>query len=264
MANFPCRECRHGASINLTSAPPRIDWLTETNSTNEDARLRAEAGERGPLWIAAKRQTAGRGRRGRSWLGLEGNLFTTGLYTVQAGPGRAAELSFVAALAVAAVCDHALSDPYRTRLKWPNDVMVDGRKVSGILLESGPAKGGGLWLAIGIGINLAAAPDDVERPATSLASSDQALTPEQALEILIDSFETYRLRWLQDGFGPIRDAWLARAYGLGERCEARLTGETISGTFADLGPDGALRLDLDGGGRRYISAGDVFFPASDE
>ena len=226
--------------------------------------MRAEAGTRGPLWIAAKRQTAGRGRRGRSWLGLEGNLFTTGLYTLQAEPGRAAELSFVAALAGAAVCDHVLKDIHRTKLKWPNDVMVDGRKVSGILLESGVASGGGLWLAVGIGINLAAAPDDVERPATSLAHSDQAITPEDALKILIESFEKYRLRWLRDGFGPIRDAWLSRAYGLGERCEARLTGETVTGTFADLGPDGALRLDLDGGGRRYISAGDVFFPASDE
>jgi len=162
------------------------------------------------------------------------------------------------------VCDHVLKDIHRTKLKWPNDVMVDGRKVSGILLESGVASGGGLWLAVGIGINLAAAPDDVERPATSLANSDQAITPEDALKILIESFEKYRLRWLRDGFGPIRDAWLSRAYGLGERCEARLTGETVTGTFADLGPDGALRLDLDGGGRRYISAGDVFFPTSHE
>lgn len=239
---------------------PAIDWLEETASTNADARLRAGAGERGPLWIAAKRQSAGRGRRGRVWSGLEGNLFATGLYTLQSDPARAAELSFAAALAVADVCDTALRDPVRTRVKWPNDVLVDRRKTAGILLESGQAPGGGLWIAVGIGINLAAHPADAERPAISLAAAGASLTREVALDVLIGAFETWRVRWLRDGFGPVRDSWLARAHGLGERCEARLEGETLTGTFADLGPDGALRLDLDGGGRRYISAGDVFFP----
>lgn len=240
---------------------PAIEWLDETQSTNADARERALAGARGPLWIAARRQLAGRGRRGRAWTGLEGNLFTTGLYVFQAEPGRVAELSFAAALAVAEVCDTALRDPAATRVKWPNDVLVNRRKVSGILLESGEAPGGGLWLALGIGINLAAAPDDSERPATSLAAAGGAISREQALDTLVDAFERWRRRWLQDGFGPLRDGWLARAHGLGERCEARLQNETVSGVFADLGPDGSLRLDLDDGGRRYISAGDVFFPA---
>lgn len=238
---------------------PQTVWLEECASTNAEARLRAEAGGRGPVWIAAKRQTAGRGRRGRSWSGLTGNLFATGLYTLSCEPARAAELSFAAALAVASVCDRATGDPLRTRVKWPNDVLVDGRKVAGILLESGAAPGGGLWLAVGIGINLVAAPEDVERPATHLGGR---LTREDALVELAGEFERQRRRWLQDGFGPVRDLWLARAFGLGERCEARLTGETLTGTFADLGPDGSLRLDLDGGGRRYISAGDVFFPTA--
>jgi BirA family biotin operon repressor/biotin-[acetyl-CoA-carboxylase] ligase len=236
----------------LTGSPPAIEWLDETLSTNADARERALAGERGSLWIAARRQLAGRGRRGRVWSGLEGNLFTTGLYVLQADPGRVAELSFAAALAVAGVCDIALKDPAATR--------VNRRKVAGILLESGQAPGGGLWLAAGIGINLAAAPEDSERPATSLAGEGGTIGREAALDGLVAGFERWRLRWLQDGFGPLRDAWLARAHGLGERCEARLASETVSGTFADLGPDGALRLDLDDGGRRYISAGDVFFP----
>ena len=240
---------------------PAIEWLDEADSTNSLARDRAIAGERGPLWIAARRQTAGRGRRGRAWSGLDGNLFATGLYTLQCEPGRAAELSFAAALAVCAVCDRALGDPQRARVKWPNDVLVDGRKVSGILLESGQAPGGGLWLAVGIGINLAAHPDDAERPATSLAAATGAsLHRETALSLLVEAFEQARQRWLRDGFGPVRDAWLARAHGLGERCEARLEGETVRGVFADLAPDGSLRMDLDNGGRRYISAGDVFFP----
>lgn len=239
---------------------PRIEWVEETGSTNADIRDRAAAGERGPLWLAARRQTAGRGRRGRVWSGHGGNLFTTGLYTFQCEPARAAELSFAAALAVAAVCDSATRDPALTRLKWPNDALVGGRKVAGILLESGAAPGGGLWLAIGIGINLAEAPDDAERPATALARHGRSLAPEDALVTLITAFEREREDWHLGGFGPIRDRWLTRAHGLGQRCEARLENETVSGTFADLGPDGALRLDLVGGGRRYISAGDVFFP----
>lgn len=244
----------------MTRSLPATEWLEETRSTNADARERALAGERGPLWIAARRQLAGRGRRGRAWTGLEGNLFTTGLYVLQAEPGRVAELSFAAALAVAEVCDAALRDPAVTRVKWPNDVLVNGRKVAGILLESGQAPGGGLWLGVGIGINLAAAPGDSERPAISLAEAGGAISREAALDTLVAGFERWRGRWMRDGFGPLRDAWLARAHGLGARCEARLERETVSGTFADLGPDGSLRLDLDDGGRRYISAGDVFFP----
>jgi BirA family biotin operon repressor/biotin-[acetyl-CoA-carboxylase] ligase len=244
----------------LSARVPAIEWLEEAGSTNSLARERAVAGERGPVWLAAKRQSSGRGRRGRAWTGLEGNLFATGLYTLQCEPARAAELSFAAALAVAAVCDRALGDPQRARVKWPNDVLVDGRKVSGILLESGQAPGGGLWLAVGIGINLVAHPEDAERPATSLAAAGGALERDAALDVLVEAFETLRQRWLKDGFGPVRDGWLARAHGLGERCEARLEGETVTGVFADLAPDGSLRMDLDNGGRRYISAGDVFFP----
>ncbi len=243
----------------LSARPDRV-WLDEAGSTNAEAREQAEAGNRGPFWIAARRQTSGRGRRGRAWTGLEGNLFTTGLYTLPGDPAQAAELSFLAALAVAEVCDLALEDRARTRVKWPNDVLVDGRKVCGILLESGQAPGGGLWVAVGIGLNLTAHPDDAERPAISIAHAGGSLQREAALDHLIERFEAWRMRWQQQGFGPVRDAWLARAHGLGAPCIARLSNETLSGVFADLGPDGALRLDLDGGGRRYISAGDVFFP----
>ena len=219
------------------------------------------AGERGPVWIAARRQTAGRGRRGRAWHSLEGNLFASGLYVIDRPPAQAAQLSFVAALAVAAVCDAALGDASRTRLKWPNDVLVDGRKVAGILLESGAAPGGGLWLAVGIGINLVAAPDDTERPAIALSRAGGRLDRETALPLLAGAFDTEFQRWMQGGFGASRDHWLARAHGLGERCIVRLANETLDGVFGDLGPDGALRLDLASGQHRYISAGEVFFPA---
>ncbi|WP_417483724.1 biotin--[acetyl-CoA-carboxylase] ligase [Maricaulis salignorans] len=246
----------------MTALAPRIEWLEETGSTNADARERAMAGERGPVWIAAQRQTAGRGRRGRDWHSLDGNLFTSGLYVFDRPPGQAAQLSFIAALAVAAVCDAALGDAGRTRLKWPNDVLVDGRKVAGILLESGAAPGGGLWLAIGIGINLVAAPGDTERPAISLGQVGGPLDRDAALAVLAEAFDREFQSWMRNGFGGVRDHWLARAHGLGERCLVRLANETLEGSFGDLGPDGALRLDLASGQHRYISAGEVFFPAA--
>ena len=189
----------------LSARPDRV-WLDEAGSTNAEAREQAEAGNRGPFWIAARRQTAGRGRRGRAWTGLEGNLFTTGLYTLPGDPAQAAELSFLAALAVAEVCDLALEDRARTRVKWPNDVLVDGRKVCGILLESGQAPGGGLWVAVGIGLNLTAHPDDAERPAISIAHAGGSLQREAALDHLIERFEAWRMRWQQQGFGPVRVA----------------------------------------------------------
>tara|TARA_R110000868_G_scaffold95751_4_gene263246 strand:- start:8850 stop:9596 length:747 start_codon:yes stop_codon:yes gene_type:complete len=245
-------------------ALPRIEWLEETGSTNAEVRSRALEGERGPLWIAARRQTAGRGRRERVWQGLEGNLFATGLYVLDRPPAQAAELSFVTALAVAGVCDAGLGDPERTRLKWPNDVLVDGRKVSGILLESGMAPGGGLWLAVGVGINVRQSPADLGRPVTSLAESGATLTREAALDALVAAFTRAYDLWLREGFGAIRDQWLVRAHGLGEPCVAQLAQERLTGIFADLGPDGALRLDMASGQRRYISAGEVFFPAAGE
>ena len=246
----------------MAARAPRIDWLEQTGSTNVEIRERALAGETGPLWIAARRQTSGRGRRGRPWQSLEGNLFASGLYVIDRPPAQAAQLSFVAALAVAAVCDAALGDKARTRLKWPNDVLVDGRKVAGILLESGAAPAGGLWLAIGIGVNLCDAPDDVERPATSLEQAGARLDREAAMALLAQAFEQKFQLWMQNGFGAVRDQWLTRAHGLGERCLVRLAQETLDGVFGDLGPDGALRLDLASGQHRYISAGEVFFPAA--
>lgn len=237
----------------------RFEALAETGSTNEEARRRAESGERGPLWIRADRQTAGRGRRGRSWIGLSGNLFCTGLYGLDVRPAEAAQLSFAAALAVAELCE-TVADPVQVRVKWPNDVLIAGRKAAGVLLESGAAPGGGLWLAVGVGVNLAAHPDDAERPATHLGVHGSAPDPQTAMERIAAAFERWRSRWAEAGFAPIRDAWLTRAYGIGERCEARLANETVSGVFADLEADGSLRLDLAAGGRRYISAGDVYFP----
>lgn len=238
-----------------------VEIFEALDSTNEEAKRRAQGGETGPVWIVARTQSAGRGRRGRAWTSRPGNLFTTGLFSLDVDPARAAQLSFAAALAVGDVCASVI-DPARVTLKWPNDVLVGGRKVAGILLESGAHPAGGLWLAVGIGVNLAHHPDDSERPATDLAAEGGVLSVEDAAERLATRFDHWRARWATEGFAPIREAWLARAHGLGERCVARLSDETVEGVFADLAPDGALRLDLKDGQRRLISAGDVFFPAA--
>ena len=239
----------------------QIEVFDTLDSTNDEAKRRAQAGETGPLWIIARHQSAGRGRRGRGWTSKPGNLFTTGLFKLDAGPARAAQLSFAAALSVGDVAAGVIN-PDRVRLKWPNDVLIDGRKVCGILLESGSHPAGGLWLAVGVGINLAHHPNDAERPATDFSVHGAGLSPEEACERLAERFEHWRSIWARDGFAPLREAWLARAWGLGERCAARLEGETVEGVFADLSEDGSLRLDLMDGGRRFISAGDVFFPSA--
>lgn len=242
---------------------PPVVWYDEIDSTNSEARRRAEAGEIGPLWLAARRQTAGRGRRGRAWETPTGNLAAT-LLTVTGKPAvEAAQLSFVAALAVADLAAAYVPESL-VRLKWPNDPLVDGRKVSGVLIESGTRDDGQLWLACGIGVNLAHAPVQADRPATTLAAHRTAEhaappRPERALEQLAAAFERWRGRWEREGFAPIREAWTGRALGLGAPCEARLGAETVLGVAESLDEDGALRLRLEGGEVRRITAGDVFF-----
>jgi BirA family biotin operon repressor/biotin-[acetyl-CoA-carboxylase] ligase len=246
----------------LADHPP-IEAHEELDSTNAEARRRAEAGEGGPVWIAAARQTAGRGRRGRAWSTETGNLAATLLTTTDAPPAEAAQLSFVAALAAADLADTCLGAG-AARLKWPNDVLVFGKKAVGILVESGSRADGRLWLAVGIGINLAHAPAAVDRPATAFAEhmAGRPPRPLDALEVLATRFEAWRKLWATQGFSPIANAWTARAHGLGEACEARLPNRTVSGIAEGLDPDGALRLRLDDGQLERITAGDVFFGGS--
>jgi BirA family biotin operon repressor/biotin-[acetyl-CoA-carboxylase] ligase len=222
----------------------------ELESTNDHARRLAGAGEGGPVWITATRQTAGRGRRGRAWEMPEGNLAATLLLRpVKDNP---AQLSFAAALAVADMVVEA-APGHAVTVKWPNDVLLDGRKLSGILLEAGNG-----WLAVGIGVNLAAAPEGTAFPATSLAAAGAQRTPDQALTGIAARFAHWYDVWMADGFEPLRAAWLARAEGLGGPIHARLPHEERHGLFVGLGPDGALLLD-EQGHTRAITAGEVYF-----
>lgn len=244
-------------------SPAELLVLDEIDSTNAEARRLAEAGHAGPIWIAARRQSSGRGRRGRAWSSQTGNLAATYLCVTRAPPAEAAQTSFIAALAVADLLDHYVP-PACVTIKWPNDVLVEGRKISGILVESGPAPSGGLWLAVGIGVNLAHAPDDVERPATAVAQHlaegvMRAPTLDEALPVLADAWAGWITRRGALGFEVIRDAWTRRAHGLNAPAVARLGHETVEGVAEGLADDGALRLRLADGSLRLISAGDVFF-----
>ncbi len=234
--------------------------LEEVDSTNAEARRRVEAGEAGPLWITAGRQSAGRGRRGRAWETGAGNLAATYLFTTALRPAEAAQVSFVAALAVADLAS-AFIPASLVSLKWPNDLMLAGRKGAGILVESGAAQSQPLWVAVGVGVNLATAPEAPDRPATTFAAHMRAPPPAplDALAVLAEALERWRQTWERVGFGPIAEAWTQRAHGIGERCVARLSDETLEGIAEGLDGDGALRLRTASGEVRRITAGDVFF-----
>jgi BirA family biotin operon repressor/biotin-[acetyl-CoA-carboxylase] ligase len=231
-----------------------LKWFEQIDSTNEEARRLAEAGERGPIWLSATRQTAGRGRRGRNWETPSGNLAATLLIH----PGRPErewpQLSFVAAIAASDMAS-SLAPHTRIALKWPNDVLADGKKLAGILLEN--AYGA---LAIGIGVNIKHHPTDTEFPATSLqALGADVPSAGDALAPLAGAFAKWYEVWSVQGFAAIRDAWLARAHGLGTRIRARLVKEERSGMFEGIDDSGALLLNEGFGRLSVLPAADIFF-----
>ena len=224
--------------------------LAEVGSTNDLLLARAEALPDGH-WVITDRQTAGRGRRGRVWNDGAGNFM--GSVLVKA-TGQVQQLSFVAALALHDALSALTGQPARFALKWPNDVLLDGTKCSGILLERV-----GEALVIGMGVNLAHHPDATERPATSLAAAGLAVpTPAALLDELAAAFSHWRETWAAHDFAPIRAAWTARAAGVGARIVARLGNDSPEGIFIGLADDGALLMQLDDGSTRAIHAGEVF------
>ena len=230
-------------------------------STSDEAKTLAASGAPAGTVVWALTQTGGRGRLDRTWSSPRGNLFSSFLLRPEAPPAQAAELGFVAALAVADAVSSFVRQPDHVRLKWPNDVLVDGAKIAGILLEARSASSGLVdWVVLGIGINVVAAPDGTPYPATCIARL--AVTPPpvgEVLELLATALASWLDIWDRRGFSPIRTAWLDRARGLGETLQIRRGEATLSGRFLDLDLDGALILETDSGVRR-ITAGDVYFP----
>ncbi|EME69843.1 biotin-(acetyl-CoA carboxylase) ligase [Paramagnetospirillum caucaseum] len=232
--------------------------LNSVGSTNDEARRRVEDGSAADLLVVtARRQTAGRGRRGRVWESPEGNLHASFVLRIERPLAQAAQIGFVAALALAEALDE-LAPGHDVRCKWPNDVLADGRKVAGMLLESA----GDGWLVLGIGVDVECRPAPAEALYAAIALVELGYGGDTAgvLNALCRSFGPWLARWRDEGFAPIRAAWLGRARGLGEAALVRLEAETLSGVFAGLDEEGGLLLDQGAAGIRRILAGDVFFP----
>ncbi|MFN0041692.1 MAG: biotin--[acetyl-CoA-carboxylase] ligase [Alphaproteobacteria bacterium] len=247
----------------MTVAPPpgfRILALDEIDSTNAEAARRAAAGEAEGLVIWARSQSAGRGRRGRIWISPAGNCYSSILLRPRCKPRAALGLGFAAALAAADAVREALgSRGGAIALKWPNDVLLDGRKISGCLMESSVGANGDVdHLVVGVGINVASHPTDTEYPATSLAAAGaQAANIEAVLTGYVEAFAAWYERWRHEGFAPIRAAWLGLATGLGQTIKVRLEDEVLDGIFSTLDGHGALVLKL-ADGERVIDTGEVF------
>lgn len=235
----------------------RIQRLAATASTNDDVKRAAEAGEAEGLAVWALKQTAGRGRHGRQWESPEGNLYASMLLRPQCEARELGHYSFIAGLAVHDAVQSILPAVAIT-LKWPNDVLVQNKKIAGILLEAAPAQKDKIgWLVIGAGLNVAYHPSDVLYPTTSLLAEGVARVElSDILERLL-----VRLAYWQDvlktqGFEPVLAAWWDRAER--GKLSVRLPRETLEGTFSGIDPHGNLRLRLADGSERAIASGDVF------
>jgi BirA family biotin operon repressor/biotin-[acetyl-CoA-carboxylase] ligase len=238
----------------------RIEEVAATDSTNEALRRRAASGEPEGLVLRADRQLAGRGRRGRGWDSPPGNLYVSLLLRPDCGPAMGATVGFVAAIALGAVLRGLI--PAAVLHKWPNDLLIGGAKMTGLLLEAGTRADGRLdWLVLGMGVNIVSHPEAGLYPTTDLvASGGPAIAAPDLLQRFLTGFGPAYDTWSRSGFGAAREAWLAHAAGVGDRVVARLEREEVAGRFADLDPDGSLVMALDDGRQRRIAAGDVFFP----
>ena len=245
----------------------RILSFDQLDSTNSEAQRQLEAGVKLPLWVFTKEQTLGRGRRGREWVSQAGNLFCSGVYPLSETAAHDAQKSFVAALAIYDTLAEYV-DPQLLSIKWPNDVLLDGKKVSGILLERFAS-----GLCIGVGINLMSRPEGVTDQATTCVMdyiAEELLNdpepilemPEPVLAILAAKYSAWSKRHDAEGFALIRDTWLERAARIGEQVTVSLANERFTGYAEGLDMEGALIVRLGSGELRHIHAGDIFFENS--
>lgn len=234
--------------------------LDEVESTNDEAKARAAAGAAEGTVVWAGRQRSGRGRRGRAWASPPGNLYLSTVLRPDCAARSVAQLSFVAALAVRDLVDGSL--PGRARCKWPNDILLDGAKVAGVLLESSLGPGARVdWVVLGIGVNLVSHPGlEGPVPSTSLAAAGApACAPADALAALLAALARRRREWEDEGFDAVRQAWLARAHGLGGPVTVVNGDRRIAGIFEGLDAEGGLVLTQTGTAPLSIAAGDVIF-----
>jgi BirA family biotin operon repressor/biotin-[acetyl-CoA-carboxylase] ligase len=252
-----------GASAKAASY--RLIVHESLGSTNEEAMQHARAGDSGRLWIIARQQIEGRGRRGRNWISPPGNLYASVLLIDAAPPEQLPQLGFVAGVALLRALRDSLGADSRLGLKWPNDILFDGAKLSGILLESAQLPRGRSACVAGFGVNCRSHPPALPYPATDLAAIGTSLdAPEDVLPRLSDGMAEMLQVWEGGkGFAAIRRHWLAGALGLGDRIQVTLGSGSISGIFETIDAGGRLVL-RDGAERRTIEAGDVFLSSASD
>ncbi len=239
--------------------------VDEAESTQDEARSLLKAGHEGPVWVMARRQTAGRGRSGRSWESAEGNLAASLLLLETTEAKVLPQLSFVAALALhkavraVAMRHGAVRVADSLELKWPNDLLLFQHKLAGILLESESVKGERTPVIIGWGANLRHAPvgADIRWLAISLTEAGLHVSPEALLQELDDHFWRWHSLWRQDGFAPIRKAWTKRAWGLGRLVRVSTGTGVLEGTFRGLDESGAMVLEEEDGRNHALHAGEI-------
>lgn len=230
--------------------------LASVDSTNTHAKMLAADGAPAGTLILAHEQTAGRGRHGNSWQSMTGNLFTSVILRPQILTADVGQLSFLIAVALAETLAQVLPQGAQLGLKWPNDILLEGRKCAGILLESEAGGSRQLpWVIAGMGVNLAVAPEG----ATSLAAiGAKKLSPEEFLDVFEPILVQWYNRWQQEGFAPVQSAWSAYAVNRGQPIRVRLTREELTGVFEGIDHHGALQLRLPDNSLRLISSGEVY------
>jgi BirA family biotin operon repressor/biotin-[acetyl-CoA-carboxylase] ligase len=234
------------------------------DSTNEEAKRLAQAGAKSGAIIWARSQTQGRGRQGRVWESQDGNLYVTFLLAASEPIAKLAELSFVAALAVADTVRPLLPSGGDLRCKWPNDIYLNGKKLAGILLESletqNPEASKKRWVIVGIGINVENCPESLKESATCLKQCGvEIISAKIVLARLIDDFFRWHGIWREQGFAVLREKWLAQAYGMGKAARVVTPQQEWSGKFTGLGESGEMLLQQKDGTVTPLTAGEVFF-----
>lgn len=251
-------------SLTDITLPPvyKLAAFDSLDSTNDELAKMARKGAPEFTVVWALSQTKGRGRRGRTWVSQSGNLFTSLLLRPGLPLQEAAKSSFVASLGVADALEEILGEKHLIQCKWPNDVLVNGAKISGILLEcqgqkQAPAQTD--WIVVGIGVNVLSHPEQTPYPATCLQNlMVQPPYQKEMLEILCRHFQIWAERWINEGFETVHRAWMAKAKGLGQDISVHLPDRTLHGIFEKLDLDGSLILRTTDETHR-IQAGDVYF-----
>ncbi len=234
-----------------------LEVFDTLDSTSEESKRRVAAGQTGPLWIMAKEQTAGYGRRGTPWRQAVGDLAATYMFQPRAAQENVPQVSFVAGLAVADALTRFAPD-HAFKLKWPNDILVSGAKIAGMLLELSFTRDNEAVVSFGVGVNIVNAPSGLDYPTVRLLDlcGRAPPSPRQLLGLVDELFAYWLAIWRAEGFAPVRSAWLLRAQGIGAKIRVRAASRVIEGVFLDLDGDGALILDVDGEATR-VTAGTI-------